>query len=139
METFISIILIIVGFLQICLFFKLWGMANNTIKIRDSINRDSFERNVIKEAQILALKGDYNNAIAKYNNAFYYRIIRLYEKLALLYGSNNESKLRDSEYQEEYKEIVSNYQKGSNKIGLELDTTKYDSFEKVNKIIARIY
>ena len=97
-------------------------MANNTIKKRNSIDRDSFERNVIKEAQILCLKGDFNNAIEKYNNAFYYRIIRLYEKMVLLYGTNTVSKLRDKEYQEEFKEIVSSYQKGSNKLGLKLET-----------------
>ena len=139
MDVLFSIIVIIVGILQICLFFKLWGLANNAIKIRDSINRDSIEKNLIKEAQLFCMKNDYNNAVEKYNDAFLSRIIKLYEKLVLLYGANNESPTRDKEYQDEFQRIVPQYQKCLKRIDKSLDFEKYDTFEKVNKVIARIF
>jgi len=39
--VFISIIFIVFGILQICLFFKMWGMANNISKIRRGITYET--------------------------------------------------------------------------------------------------
>lgn len=38
MYEFLSIILIVFGVLQIMLFFKMWGMANDVSKIRDLLD-----------------------------------------------------------------------------------------------------
>ena len=65
-----------------------------------------------------------------------------YSVLSLLlsaYCANNESPTRDKEYREGYQKIVSQYQKCLKKIDKSLDFEKYDTFEKVNKVIARIF
>lgn len=39
MEVFLSIVLLVFGVLQIILFFKLWGMTNNTKEIKKLLKR----------------------------------------------------------------------------------------------------
>jgi hypothetical protein len=39
MEIIIGIVLIVIGLLQLILFFKLWGMTNNVKEIKDALNR----------------------------------------------------------------------------------------------------
>ena len=138
MEFLLSIIFIVFGILQIILFFKLWGMTNNVSKIRDSINGNSLESNLVKEAQLLCLKEDYETAVSKYNEAFYSRIIGLYEKLVLMHGTGKSS-VRDEIYEEEYKKIRAQYEKCLKRINGTIDFDKYDSFAKINEHIARMF
>lgn len=39
MEIIIGIVLIVIGLLQLILFFKLWGMTDNVKEIKDALNR----------------------------------------------------------------------------------------------------
>lgn len=57
MNSLVSITILVFAFLQIILFFKLWGMANNVKKI--SLKQLSFLDNKrIEEAQICLLKNE---------------------------------------------------------------------------------
>ncbi len=43
---FVSIVIIVFGILQIILFFKLWGMANDVKKIRKAISPNKSEDSI---------------------------------------------------------------------------------------------
>ena len=42
METFMAIVFLVFGILQIILFFKIWGMTNNVKKIKNKLFEDDF-------------------------------------------------------------------------------------------------
>lgn len=62
MEIFIAIITIVVGVLQIVLFFKLWSMTNDVRKIKKKIDAD-LEIDRTDKIRIALLKGDKQKAI----------------------------------------------------------------------------
>lgn len=62
MEIFIAIITIVVGVLQIVLFFKLWKMTNDVRKIKKKIDAD-LEIDRTDKIRIALLKGDKQKAI----------------------------------------------------------------------------
>ena len=139
MGIFLSIISIAVGILQIILFFKLWGMANNTFKIKNCVEEASAkENNLLREAQLLSLQGDLKAAEKKYQEAFYTCVISMYENLAYYYSFLKENAERDKTYQAKYNDIVSYYEKRIHKIGANIDYTKFDSFEKIHNTITKI-
>lgn len=62
MEILITIITIVVGVLQIVLFFKLWSMTNDVRKIKKKIDAD-LEIDRTDKIRIALLKGDKQKAI----------------------------------------------------------------------------
>lgn len=62
MEIFITIITIVVGVLQIVLFFKLWSMTNDVKKLKNKLHAD-FDIDRTDEIRIALLKGDKEKAI----------------------------------------------------------------------------
>ena len=42
METFMTIVFLVFGILQIILFFKIWGMTNNVKKIKEAFLEKDF-------------------------------------------------------------------------------------------------
>lgn len=62
MEIFIAIITIVVGVLQIVLFFKLWSMTNDVKKLKNKLRAD-FDIDRTDEIRIALLKGDKEKAI----------------------------------------------------------------------------
>lgn len=62
MEIFIAIIAIVVGALQIVLFFKIWKMTNDVRKIKKKIDAD-LEIDRTDKIRIALLKGDKQKAI----------------------------------------------------------------------------
>lgn len=62
MEILTAIIAIVVGVLQIVLFFKLWAMTNDVRKLNKKLHAD-FETDRIDEIRIALLKGDKEKAI----------------------------------------------------------------------------
>lgn len=62
MEIFIAIITIVVGVLQIVLFFKIWVMTNDVKKIKKKMDAD-IEIDRIDKIRIALLKGDKQKAI----------------------------------------------------------------------------
>ena len=79
MNSLVSITILVFAFLQIILFFKLWGMANNVKKI--SLKQLSFLDNKrIEEAQICLLKNESEKALDLYRQAFFMFVSDLYNK-----------------------------------------------------------
>ncbi|MDR1055768.1 MAG: hypothetical protein LBL90_08105 [Prevotellaceae bacterium] len=114
-----TIIALIVAIAQICLFFKLWGMCNNIIKIRDGSEPDR-----ITASLICYMKGDMDGCKDKLDEALYADILKNFhtnggEGYEFYYSTY-------SEYKIGLKVIVSSYKKKYEKIGLTMpDVEKY--------------
>ena len=78
METFMAIVFLVFGILQIILFFKVWGMTNNVKKIKDKLSEDDFFFPVEKLFENTSLvKSAFAVNVQKIN-----KLIYLEEKLA---------------------------------------------------------
>lgn len=143
MESTLNIVLIIIivfGILQIILFFKLWGMTNDVNAIKSKLEAyHGDEDQLILEAQIKALSGDKTASFELYQKSFYRSLIELFEKTIKEYGDENNSDLqcRDEYYRFEYDKIVKYYSTRVRKLGVDLDTEKFDSYGKVCSIISK--
>ena len=78
METFMALVFLVFGILQIILFFKVWGMTNNVKKIKDKLSEDDFFFPVEKLFENTSLvKSAFAVNVQKIN-----KLIYLEEKLA---------------------------------------------------------
>lgn len=78
METFMTIVFLVFGILQIILFFKIWGMTNNVKKIKNKLFEDDFFFPVEKLFENTSLvKSAFAVNVQKIN-----KLIYLEEKLA---------------------------------------------------------
>ncbi|WP_291104402.1 MULTISPECIES: hypothetical protein [unclassified Dysgonomonas] len=77
-NVFLTVILLVFGVLQIILFFKIWGMTNNTMELNQKIIPQE-KYDAIKEAKIMYYKGDFDKAKDILDTAFYQRLIELSE------------------------------------------------------------
>lgn len=131
MNSLVSITILVFAFLQIILFFKLWGMANNVKKI--SLKQLSFLDNKrIEEAQICLLKNESEKALDLYRQAFFMFVSDLYNK-TLTDGSE-----RKKEYwTEHYAKIVRFFRFSLQNFDNPIDFSVYDTFDKVERLIIR--
>ena len=131
MNSLVSITILVFAFLQIILFFKLWGMANNVKKI--SLKQLSFLDNKrIEEAQICLLKNESEKALDLYRQAFFMSVSDLYNK-TLTDGSE-----RKKEYwTEHYAKIVRFFTRRLQNFDNPIDFSVYDTFDKVERLIIR--
>ena len=133
----LSIIILIFSILQIILFFKVCVMTNNVNAIKSCIvQKQTVEDLLIREAQILTLKGEIEEARLRYFRAFYLSVIELYEKAQKEYETQED--MKNEFYENKYKNIVRYFEERLSKIGGTLDKEKFDSFKKVNTLISPI-
>lgn len=143
MIDFLTIVLLIFGVLQIILFFKVWGMTNDVNRIKKKLEiQPEDEDNIISESQIKVLNGEKEKAFDLYQKAFYKSIIELFNKTISEYGEEEDKddisyEARNEYYQTEYNKIVKYFIKRTNKLEIELDTVKFDSYEKVHSLICK--
>lgn len=135
MTTFLAIVTIVAGVLQIILFFKIWGMTNNVSAIKNTLSDENRSAYILQDGQASALAGDNETAIRKYKEAFLVEVLVTYNEIASSWG---EGKQRDMIYANRYKIIVSQYEKRIEKVGGHLETEKYDTFTKVRDIVSDI-
>lgn len=140
MIDFLTIVLLIFGVLQIILFFKVWGMTNdvNCIKQKLEIQPEA-EDILIIEAQVKVLNGDKEKAFELYQEAFYKNIIELFNKTINKYGDEDNViyEERDRYYQTEYGKVVRYFNKRTEKLGMQLNVAKFDSYKKVHSLICK--
>jgi hypothetical protein len=121
MEALIGIIIVIIGIAQIGLFFKLWGMCNNIIRIRDRS-----APNIITASLMCYMKGDITGCKEKLDESLYAEILNNYYS----YGGEGyefyESYYSKTEYYAAFKRIVSSYKGKYEKIGITMpDVERY--------------
>lgn len=118
MNTVFIIILIIVGILQIFLFFKLWGMANNVSKIR----RKQEEEDLKQMSVMAAIHGNLGLAQSLMEQSFHNRCSRIY-----IWGKDD--------YLRNIRIIIKEHQVHCNRFGLRMpDTTKYEDYELAKEL-----
>ena len=61
METFMAIVFLVFGILQIILFFKIWGMTNNVKKIKNKLFEGDFPAEYLYEKTNLVKDAFYAN------------------------------------------------------------------------------
>lgn len=139
MTTFLAIVTIVAGVLQIILFFKIWGMTNNVSAIKNTLSDENRSAYILQDGQASALAGDNETAIRKYKEAFLVKVLATYNEIRLNYmgGAYNQDD-REETYALRYKYIVSQYEKRIEKVGGHLETEKYDTFTKVRDIVSDI-
>lgn len=140
MIEFLTIVLLVFGVLQIILFFKMWGMTNDVNKIKEKLEtQPEMEDLLITEAQINALNGSKEEAFNLYQKAFHKNVIQLLNKTINEYGDEDNMGYveRNQYYQTNYKKIVKYFSKRVSKLGMSLETTKFDSYEKTYSIICK--
>ena len=131
MNSLVSITILVFAFLQIILFFKLWGMANNVKKI--SLKQLSFLDNKrIEEAQICLLKNESEKALDLYRQAFFMFVSDLYNK-TLTDGSETKKEY----WTEHYAKIVRFFTRRLQNFDNPIDFSVYDTFDKVERLIIR--
>ncbi len=122
MYEVLSVILIIFGILQIILFFKIWGMTNNTNKICEMISkRDKIQ---LMSAEKLVLLEKYDEAFEALKISFISDIVDIYYKTDF-----------QSEYKSQYDIYVNFYKNKFNAVGKTFDFEKYDTLSKIKNQI----
>jgi hypothetical protein len=113
--VFFTIIAAIVAIAQIGLFFKLWGMCNNIIKIRDEISPDK-----VNTYRICYMKGDMKECKNILDELLYADILKNY------YSNYDSAYGTTPEYDLTFKRTVNDYKKKYEKIGLTMpDVDRY--------------
>ena len=121
MENFIIIVLIVVGILQIMLFFKIWGMANNTKRIKDCISDK-------KRLSYHILTGDSEKIKQFLDEQICIELSSAYEEFH--FGASTSS----SQYTETYQRYIKLYER------LNLDFPEHlKSYKKPSSIFNKIY
>ena len=118
METtlnIVSIIIIVFGVLQIILFFKVWGMTNNIVKIKDRV----LENDYTSEACYHYLVGDIDTAEKLLNDAFLKEVSN-FSQMAENWG----------EWENGYTKIAEKYKRAFKKIGR--DEPDFEKFKDSN-------
>lgn len=138
MTTFLAIVTIVAGVLQIILFFKIWGMTNNVSVIKDTLSDENRSAYILQDGQAAALAGDNETAIRKYKEAFLMDVLGIYNEIASSWGEEYKPADREDAYSKTYGLIISQYKKRMEKVGGHLEAEKYDTFIKVRDIISAI-
>ncbi|GEM_PF-6376517 len=114
---FLSLLLIVLGIIQIIFYVKIWYMTNDVKKIKMMIPSG----NKVRNAQICFMKGDVFGGKNHLDES-------LYEEILKAHGSN----FAISEYVKKFDEIDKRYRKLYTKVGLEMpDIEKYKDRSKL--------
>lgn len=115
---FVTIIFVIVGILQIILFFKIWIMTNDVKRIKENTPQGPS----IELAQKFFMLGDSDKAFIIYKSCFIDEIVA--ELYKYEYGES---------YEERYKKICDKYNRSLNALGekYSIDFSKYDTEQKM--------
>ena len=137
--TFTGVVMIVFGILQIILFFKIWAMTNNVREIKGKLEENISDDAILLKAQLFALDGDKQQSFNLYKESFHKSIIELFNKTISEFGDkdNLDYKERNEYYKSEYKKVVKYYIKRVEKLGIKLDTEKFDSYEKIHSLICK--
>lgn len=118
--TFVGIIIIVFGILQIVLFFKIWKMTNDVHKIKYELTSDKS----INQSILLLLKGDTKLAYDKLYDSF------LNDVITASRSSWTSNPAED--YKEDFNKIVELYKPIFEKIGL--GHPDYSLCDELNKV-----
>lgn len=125
MISFVSVVIIIFGILQIILFFKIWGMTNNVQRINNKVGLIS-GADLELEIRKAVLKGDKKKAEELLFDEFIKDIKKRYED----YDRSNEEEMNKlkSEYSKYYEQIGSSIPEALQRLNSKEDFQKVFTF-----------
>lgn len=125
MISFVSVVIIIFGILQIILFFKIWGMTNNVQRINNKVGLIS-GADLELEIRKAVLKGDKKKAEELLFDEFIKDIKKRYED----YDRSNEEEMNKlkSEYSKYYEQIGSSIPEALQRLNSKADFQKVFTF-----------
>ena len=121
-------VIIILGILQIILFFKLWGMTNDVKKIKDSF---LLGPNGISSAKIEFAIGNIEKAKELLKKEFIIDVFKIYKEIVATDYSQHQHEI--NVYNKEYKKLESHYRDYFCESNEYIDFTKFDTFDKAKK------
>lgn len=123
-----SVIIILFGVLQIILFFKVWGMTNNTRKIKNTVVVNEYPTGV-SPAKIEFALGNVEKAQQMANREFVCDVYKVYSIVAA-------NKLMDEsqEYTKKFDNLEREYRDRFDSASSFIEFTKFSSFEKAKKV-----
>lgn len=132
MFSFVGIIIIVFGILQIILFFKMWLMTDDVKRIKNNLidGTDASFDTAKKEFML----GNTDKAFEIYNKCFINDVMAIYKETRD--GAVNAE--RDKErYEGKYKEKCDLYQKEIEKLGSKysIDYLRFDTLKKIDFIM----
>lgn len=127
MYEFLSIVLIIFGVLQIILFFKMWGMTNDTKKIKNIAQANGYPDDVYPPKIEFAL-GNTEKAKEMVNREFVCEVYKLYLEVSA--SSTSEER----EYLGGFNQIESKYREMFDNASSFIEFGKFSTFDNAKKI-----
>lgn len=117
MDPLLAIIIVVFGILQLILFFKVWGMTNDTEKIKDKILNVSD----IQKAELAYICGN-KEAVEYYLHKSLISDLKLYAGNSFAYGKYEDAferaKQRYTSYYNDYKADLPDFSKYEDKANL---------------------
>lgn len=126
MFTFVGIIIIVFGVLQIILFFKMWGMTNDTKKIKDLVQANGYPDDVYP-AKIEFALGNTEKAKEMVNRDFVCEVYKLYSEVSA------SSMSEESEYSKGFNQIESKYREIFDSASSFIEFSKFSTFDNAKK------
>lgn len=130
METtlnIVSIIIIVFGVLQIILFFKVWGMTNDTRKIKNTVQANGYPTG-ISPAKIEIAIGNIDKAKELAMREFVFEVYKLYLDMP------DYSNSVDKEYLDGFNIIERKYRDMFNDASSIIDFSKFSTYKKAEKM-----
>ena len=124
---FVGIIIIVFSVLQVILFFKIWGMTNNTKKIKNVIQINEYPSG-ISPAKLELVLGNIEKAQDMAKKDFICEVYKLY-----IYISKLDS-LSNQEYTERFNNIEKKYKKMFDSTPSFIEFEKFSTYEKAKEI-----
>lgn len=126
MQTLIGWIIIIFGILQIILFFKIWGMTDDTKKIKNILQANDYPSG-ISRAKIEFILGNTEKAKEMAIKEFICDIFQTYSKVTANY-------ITEKEYAEKFNEIERKYREMFEDASSIIDFSKFSTYKKADKM-----
>lgn len=124
MLSFVGIIIIAFGILQIILFFKMWGMTNDVKQIKKALPNTPSN---LSPAQMEFIIGNTEKAKEMAKREFILEIYQIYRKALKGY-------ITDSEYINYFNSIENEYRNRFDNISSSIEFGKFSTFENAKKI-----
>lgn len=124
MFSFVGIIIIVFGILQIILFFKMWGMTNDVKQIKEALPNTPSN---LSPAQMEFIIGNTEKAKEIAKREFILEIYQIYRKALKGY-------ITDSEYLNCFNSIENEYRSRFDNASSFIEFGKFSTFENAKKI-----
>lgn len=124
-----SIVVIVFGVLQVILFFKIWGMTNDTKKIKNTVQANGYPSG-ISPAKIEFAIGNTEKAKEMAYREFLFDVCKVYSEVSV-----NTIMSEQVEYTQKFSKLESEYKAKYDNATSFIDFEKFSTFEKAKELL----